>query len=317
MPYQSRLEPLCQDIAKWKQEGACVVLLTGGEARGRRLQTALAAQHVPASYCATLDGNLIAREVLLLPVSYTKGFVNLPAGLCVISDSDIYGTAYQRARKKQTAGERIASFTDLKAGDYVVHDLHGVGLYQGRGAAGKRRRQARLPADSVRGKRQALRACRPVRPGAPSSSARENAAPKLNRLGGQEWERQKSKVKSGLKKLAFDLAELYARRSKETGYAFSHDNPWQREFEDLFPYELTEDQQKSVAQIEADMESPRNMDRLLCGDVGYGKTEVALRAAFKAVVEGKQVAILAPTTILVQQHYNTIKKRFAGFACEV
>ena len=108
-----------------------MVLLTGGEARGRRLQTALAAQRVPASYCATLDGNLIAREVLLLPVSYTKGFVNLPAGLCVISDSDIYGTAYQRARKKQTAGERIASFTDLKAGDYVVHDLHGVGLFKG------------------------------------------------------------------------------------------------------------------------------------------------------------------------------------------
>ena len=128
----------------------------------------------------------------------------------------------------------------------------------------------------------------------------EQSLPKLNRLGGGEWEKQKSKVKASLKKLAFDLAELYARRARETGYAFSHDNPWQQEFEDLFPYELTEDQQKSVAQIEADMESPRNMDRLLCGDVGYGKTEVALRAAFKAVVDGKQVAILAPTTILVQ-----------------
>ena len=312
MPYQSRLEPLCQDIAKWKQEGACVVLLTGGEARGRRLQTALAAQHVPASYCATLDGNLIAREVLLLPVSYTKGFVNLPAGLCVISDSDIYGTAYQRARKKQTAGERIASFTDLKAGDYVVHDLHGVGLFKG---------VVQLENDGARRDYLLIQYAGNDKLYVPADQfdrvtkfiGSENAAPKLNRLGGQEWERQKSKVKSGLKKLAFDLAELYARRSKETGYAFSHDNPWQREFEDLFPYELTEDQQKSVAQIEADMESPRNMDRLLCGDVGYGKTEVALRAAFKAVVEGKQVAILAPTTILVQQHYNTIKKRFAGF----
>ena len=312
MPYQSRLEPLCQDIAKWKQEGACVVLLTGGEARGRRLQTALAAQRVPASYCATLDGNLIAREVLLLPVSYTKGFVNLPAGLCVISDSDIYGTAYQRARKKQTAGERIASFTDLKAGDYVVHDLHGVGLFKG---------VVQLENDGARRDYLLIQYAGNDKLYVPADQfdrvtkfiGSENAAPKLNRLGGQEWERQKSKVKSGLKKLAFDLAELYARRSKETGYAFSHDNPWQREFEDLFPYELTEDQQKSVAQIEADMESPRNMDRLLCGDVGYGKTEVALRAAFKAVVEGKQVAILAPTTILVQQHYNTIKKRFAGF----
>ena len=287
MPYQSRLGPLCQDIAKWKQEGACVVLLTGGEARGRRLQTALAAQNMPASYCATLDGNLIAREVLLLPVSYTKGFVNLPAGLCVISDSDIYGTAYQRARKKQTAGERIASFTDLKAGDYVVHDLHGVGLFKG---------VVQLENDGARRDYLLIQYAGNDKLYVPADQfdrvtkfiGAENAAPKLNRLGGQEWERQKTKVKSGLKKLAFDLAELYARRSKETGYAFSHDNPWQQEFEDMFPYELTEDQQKSVAQIEADMESPRNMDRLLCGDVGYGKTEVALRAAFKAVVEGKQ-----------------------------
>ena len=312
MPYQSRLEPLCQDIAKWKQEGACVVLLTGGEARGRRLQTALAAQNMPSSYCATLDGNLIAREVLLLPVSYTKGFVHLSAGLCVISDSDIYGTAYQRARKKQTAGERIASFTDLKAGDYVVHDLHGVGLFRG---------VVQLENDGAKRDYLLIQYAGNDKLYVPADQfdrvtkfiGSENATPKLNRLGGQEWERQKTKVKAGLKKLAFDLAELYAKRSRETGYAFSHDNPWQQEFEDMFPYELTEDQQKSVAQIEADMESPRNMDRLLCGDVGYGKTEVALRAAFKAVVEGKQVAILAPTTILVQQHYNTIKKRFAGF----
>lgn len=312
MPYQSRLEPLCQDIAKWKQEGACVVLLTGGEARGQRLQRALGEQGMPASLCATLDGNLIAREALLLPVAYTKGFLHPEANLCVISDSDIYGTAYQRARKKQTAGERIASFTDLKTGDYVVHDLHGVGLFQG---------VVQMDSDGAKRDYLLIQYAGSDKLYVPADQfdrvtkfiGAEHAAPKLNRLGGQEWERQKSKVKSGLKKLAFDLAELYAKRSQNNGYAFSHDNPWQREFEDMFPYELTEDQQKSVAQIEADMESPRNMDRLLCGDVGYGKTEVALRAAFKAVVEGKQVAILAPTTILVQQHYNTIKKRFAGF----
>ncbi|MDD3411520.1 MAG: transcription-repair coupling factor, partial [Eubacteriales bacterium] len=145
----------------------------------------------------------------------------------------------------------------------------------------------------------------------------EQNPPKLNRLGGQEWEKQKSKVKAGLKKLAFDLAELYARRQLQNGFAFSHDTPWQQEFEDGFPYELTADQQQSVAQIESDMESAHNMDRLLCGDVGYGKTEVALRAAFKAVVDSKQVAFLAPTTILAQQHYNTVKKRFAGFPVTV
>ncbi len=316
MPYQSRLEPLRDDIRQWKEQGMSIVLLTGGEARGRRLQRALEEQGVPSSYADSLDGNLIRREVVLLPVAYTKGFIHPAAGLCLISDTDIYGTAYQRARKKQNAGERIASFTDLKVGDYVVHDLHGVGLYKG---------VVQLENDGAKRDYLLIQYAGSDKLYVPADQfdrvtkfiGAEHTLPKLNRLGGQEWERQKSKVKAGLKKLAFDLAELYAKRAKTNGYAFSHQNPWQQEFEDLFPYELTEDQQKSVAQIEADMESPRNMDRLLCGDVGYGKTEVALRAAFKALVDGKQVAILAPTTILVQQHYNTIKKRFAGFPVKI
>ncbi len=318
MPYQSRLEPLCKDIAAWKEQGCAIVLLTGGEARGRRLLKALSEQGVQGVYADSLDGNLIAREVVLLPVTYSRGFLHPEAKLCVVSDTDIYGTAYQRARKKQNAGERIASFTDLKPGDYVVHDFHGVGLYQGviqMASEGVKRDylliqyagvdKLYVPTDQFDRVQKFIGA--------------EHSAPKLNRLGGGEWERQKSKVKAGLKKLAFDLAELYAKRREPNGYAFSHDTPWQSEFEDLFPYELTADQQQSVADIETDMESARNMDRLLCGDVGYGKTEVALRAAFKAVIEGKQVAILAPTTILVQQHYNTVKKRFSGFpvACEM
>lgn len=312
MPYQSRLAPLCEDIAKWKEEGCAVILLTGGEARGRRLQKALGEQGVPSSYAESLDGNLVVRETILLPVTYSKGFLHPAAGLCVVSDTDIYGTAYQRARRKQNAGERIASFTDLKTGDYVVHDLHGVGLYQG---------VVQMENDGVKRDYLLIQYAGNDKLYVPADQfdrvqkfiGAEHAAPKLNRLGGAEWEKQKSRVKAGLKKLAFDLVELYARRARNTGYAFSHDNPWRQEFEDMFPYELTADQQQCVAQIEADMESPRNMDRLLCGDVGYGKTEVALRAAFKAVVEGKQVAILAPTTILVQQHYHTIKKRFSGF----
>ena len=312
MPYQSRLEPLGQDIARWREAGYTILLLTGGEARGLRLQRALEDQKIYATYCDRLDGNLIHREVLLLPVAYQKGFIHPAAKLALLSDSDIYGSAYQRARKKQTAGERIASFTDLKPGDYVVHDLHGVGIFKG---------IVQLASEGAKRDYLLIQYAGSDKLYVPTDQfdrvtkfiGAEHSLPKLNRLGGGEWEKQKSKVKASLKKLAFDLAELYAKRSKNTGYAFSHDNPWQQEFEELFPYELTEDQQKSVAQIEADMESPRNMDRLLCGDVGYGKTEVALRAAFKAVVDGKQVAILAPTTILVQQHYNTIKKRFAGF----
>jgi len=312
MPYQSRLEPLCKDLAVWREKGCAIVILTGGENRGRRLQKALADLGAPSVYADSLDGNLIAGETMLLPVSYSKGFLRLRAGLCIIADSDLYGTAYQRARKKQKAGERIASFTDLTPGDYVVHDFHGVGLYQGivqvSGDDAKRdyllihfagNDKLYVPTDQFDRVQKFIGA--------------EHSPPKLNRLGGAEWQRQKSKVKAGLKALAFDLAELYAKRRQLTGYSFSKDTPWQREFEDVFPYELTADQEQSVADIEADMESNRNMDRLLCGDVGYGKTEVALRAAFKAVIEGKQVAILAPTTILVQQHFHTIKKRFSGF----
>ena len=312
MPYQSRLEPLCKDIAQWKAQGYAIVLLTGGEARGRRLLRALAEQNTPAVYSETLDGNLIASEVVLLPVTISKGFRHPAARLCVVSDTDLYGTSYQRAKKHQSAGERIASFTDLKPGDYVVHDIHGVGIFDG---------VVHLSTEGVKRDYLLIRYLGSDKLYVPTDQfdrvqkfiGAEHSAPKLNRLGGGEWERQKSKVKAGLKKLAFDLAELYASRQNHRGYAFAHETPWQREFEDMFPYELTADQQQSVEQIFADMESPRNMDRLLCGDVGYGKTEVALRAAFKAVLDGKQVAILAPTTILVQQHYNTIKKRFAGF----
>ncbi|MBE5795578.1 MAG: transcription-repair coupling factor [Clostridiales bacterium] len=316
LPYQSRLEPLCNDIKKWKEQNCAIVLLCGGEARALRLQKALSERGMPSSYAETLDGNVITREVILLPVSYTKGFLNMGARLCLISDTDLYGSAYHKARKKSNAGERISSFTDLKPGDYIVHDLHGVGIYQGvtqMNDEGVKRDyliihyagsdKLYVPADQFDRVQKYIGA--------------EAALPKLNKLGGSEWQRQKSRVKGQLKKLAFDLVALYAKRAQENGYAFSHENPWQREFEDAFPYELTDDQQRSVAQIEEDMESARNMDRLLCGDVGYGKTEVALRAAFKCVVEGKQVAILAPTTILVQQHYNTIRKRFSGFPAKV
>lgn len=312
MPYQSRLEPLCKDIADWKAQGCAIVLLTGGEARGRRLLRALQEQGTPAVYSETLDGNLIVGEVILLPVTISKGFRHIAARLCLVSDNDLYGTSYQRAKKRQSAGERIASFTDLKPGDYVVHDIHGVGIFDG---------VVQLNTEGVKRDYLLIRYLGNDKLYVPTDQfdrvqkfiGAEHSAPKLNKLGGGEWERQKSKVKAGLKKLAFDLSELYASRQKNTGFAFSHETPWQREFEDMFPYELTADQQQSVEQIFEDMESPRNMDRLLCGDVGYGKTEVALRAAFKVVLDGKQVAILAPTTILVQQHLNTVKKRFAGF----
>jgi transcription-repair coupling factor (superfamily II helicase) len=318
MPYNGRLEPLSSDIAAWREQGCAVALLTGGEARGRRLLRALEQQNVTAEYLETADRPLKPGEVILLPISVHKGFRNAAAGLCVVSDSDLYGSAYQRVQKRHAAGEHIASFTDLKTGDYVVHELHGIGVYDG---------VVQLTTEGVTRDYLLIKYLGSDKLYVPTDQfdrvqkfiGAQNSPPKLNRLGGGAWEKQKSKVKAGLKELAFDLAALYAARQTQSGFAFSRDLPWQREFEELFPYELTEDQQKSVEQIFTDMESHRSMDRLLCGDVGYGKTEVALRAAFKAVLDGKQVAILAPTTILVQQHMVTMKKRFAGFpvTCEM
>lgn len=314
--YQSQMRKLAEDVLKWKNQGQSVILLAGGEARGKRLQEVLSEEKVSCVYADALDGNLITREVVLLPVSFSKGFVHALAGLVVISDADIYGTAYQRSRVKKNASEKIASFTDLKQGDAVVHELHGIGIFRGIvQRTGSNSTRDYLLIEYAEGDKLYVPADQFDRIGKYIGS--EQGMPKLNYLGGGEWIRQKNKVRSTLKELAFNLAELYAKRAKSTGYAFSSENPWQKEFDDRFPFELTEDQEKSVAEIEADMESPHNMDRLLCGDVGYGKTEVALRAAFKCVTEGKQVAMLAPTTILVQQHFNTIRKRFDGFPVHI
>ena len=310
--YQSNLKDLAEDLSKWREEGYCTALLTGGTARGKRLEKALSEMSVPAVFTETLENNLIIGEVLLLPMTLSKGFVWPEAKLALVADSDIYGAGYRKARTRRNTGERIAAFTDLNVGDYVVHETHGVGIYQGTirlQSEGTDRDylyiqyqgndKLYVPTDQLDRVQRFI--------------GSQGQAPKLNKLGGGEWQRQKAKVKAGIKAMAFDLVKLYGMRQAQKGHAFSKDTPWQRQFEDNFPYELTPDQQQSIFDITRDMESTINMDRLLCGDVGYGKTEVALRAAFKAVMDNKQVAFLAPTTILAQQHYNTILKRFSGF----
>ena len=295
--------------------GYRVAVLCGGVARGQRLAAALEEHDVAASFAEKID-KLPEECVQVLPGTLTHGFIWEEARLIVVSDTDVYGTGYRKAKKRQAAGEKIAAFTDLKPGDFVVHEEHGVGIYLGTAQmknGGTRRDYLQIQyqgSDKLYVPIEALsRVQRYI--GNPANP------PKLNKLGGGDWQKQKAKVKEGLKKMAFDLVKLYARRSQETGFAFSADTPWQREFEDMFPYELTPDQEQSVKEITADMESPRNMDRLLCGDVGYGKTEVSLRAAFKALMDSKQVAILAPTTILAQQHYNTFVQRMKDFPVRV
>ena len=306
--YGGQIRLLKNDLTAWREKGYRVFLLSGGAARGKRLSESLAelGESVRFSEEETL---LKPGEALILPRTLSRGFLLEESGAAVVSDADIWGESYRKTKSRKYSGERISTFTDLKVGDFVVHEDHGVGLYQGITriqSEGAWRDYLLIHYDGndklyVPVEQLDRVQCYIGNPGQP---------PKLNRLGGGEWARQKGRVKATLKTLAFDLKALYAERSRNTGHAFGPETPWQREFADEFPWELTPDQEQSVREINADMESTRNMDRLLCGDVGYGKTEVSLRAAFKAIVDNKQVALLAPTTILVQQHYNTILKRF-------
>ncbi len=313
--YSGQVKLLAEDCREWIAAGHRIALLCGGVARGQRLENSLREMDVAAHFTEE-SGELPIGQVTILPGTLAKGFIWPDAGLVVVSDTDVYGAGYRKVKKRSHSGEKIAAFTDLKPGDYVVHEEYGVGVFLGTTqirVGGVRRDYLQiqyLGSDKLNVPIEQLdRVQRYI--GNPQNP------PKLNSLGNSEWQKQKAKVREGLKAIAFDLVKLYATRSKATGFAFSPDTPWQREFEDMFPYELTPDQAQSVMEITADMESPKNMDRLLCGDVGYGKTEVSLRAAFKALMDDKQVAILAPTTILAQQHYNTVLKRFKGFPVRV
>lgn len=313
--YQSQIRSLAADVRQWLEQENTVILLSGSTARGQRLQATLSEFGITSRFSESGE-DIEDRSVTILPITLSRGFLSKEAHLVLVSDTDIYGASYHRARSRQKTGEKISSFTELHPGDLVVHVDHGVGIFQG---------TIQMTADGAvhdylliqyQGHdklyvpiEQFSRVQRYI--------GNPNNPPKLNSIGGRDWAKQKSRVKEGLRKMAFSLAELYARRSQNTGHAFPPDSIWQNQFNDQFPYELTPDQAQSIQEINADMESSHNMDRLLCGDVGYGKTEVSLRAAFKCIMDNRQVAMLAPTTILVQQHYNTILKRFSGFPVKV
>ncbi len=311
--YVSRFKELAGDLTAWEQEGRLTLLMAGGEARSRRLQTALneLGCQVPGE-----EGELAAGQAAIWPLTLSRGFTLRDFPLAVIADSDLFGSGYRKTRTRKSAGERIEAFTDLKEGDYVVHEAHGVGIFRG---------TVRLQSEGTYRDYLLIQYQGNDKLYVPTDQfdrvqkfiGSQDNPPPLNSLNGGEWDRQKKKVKAGLKKLAFDLVALYATRQSTPGHAFAPISPWERQFEDAFPYELTPDQEKAVADITRDMEAPTNMDRLVCGDVGYGKTEVALRAAMKAVMDGKQVALLAPTTILAQQHYYTMLRRFQDYPVEI
>ena len=313
--YVSRFKELGTDLQRLMKDGYAVLLMAGGEARSQRLQTALSGLGVQTAN-AEKNTALSAGQATLWPVTLSMGFTLPECKLAILADSDIYGAGYRKTRARHTAGERIEAFTDLKVGDYVVHEAHGVGIFQG---------TARIQSEGTYRDYLLIQYQGNDKLYVPTDQfdrvqkfiGGQDNPPPLNSLNSGTWEKQKSKVKAGLKKLAFDLVKLYADRKNTPGYAFAPATPWQRQFEDAFPFQLTPDQEKAVQDISADMEAPTNMDRLVCGDVGYGKTEVALRAAMKAVMDGKQVALLAPTTILAQQHYYTLVDRFKDYPVNI
>ena len=314
--YGGQTREMCADVSRWMQDGWRIVMLSGGTARGERLRASFEDEGIRTAFDELGERAPAAGECRIYPLTLSAGFQYPQMKLAVIACGDVYGAKGAKGRAKKKEGSKIASFTDLNVGDYVVHETHGIGIYQGtkrltsEGASRDYLVVQYLGSDKLYVPADHLDRIQKYIGGG------EGAAPKLSRLGGKDWDKQKSKVRESLKALAFDLVQLYAERQKNKGHAFGKDTLWQQEFEENFPYEETPDQLQATEEIKRDMEREEPMDRLLCGDVGYGKTEVALRAAFKAVMDGRQVAILAPTTILAQQHYNTLMRRFEGFPVE-
>ena len=315
--YMGSFDLLAQDLLKYRKRGYRVIVLSGSRTRAKRLAQDLSGLDVPAFYTENQDYEVQKGQIVVLYGHASRGFEYPLIRLAVITETDIFGKKQQRKRKKRTrySGEKIASFAELHVGDYVVHENRGLAIYKGI----EQVRVDDVMKDYIKleykdGNLYVLATQLDV---LQKYSGAEGAALKLNKLGGQDWAKTKARVRGSVKNIAKDLVALYAEREAKDGFVYSPDTEWQREFEELFPYEETEDQLQAIEDTKRDMESRKIMDRLICGDVGYGKTEIALRAAFKAVMDGKQVAYLVPTTILAQQHYRTFLQRMKDFAVRV
>lgn len=300
--YNGRFDDLVKDLQRYQKEGWEVTICTASALRADRLIRDLQEKGI---------------EPNVRTGAIRTGFSYPDLKFCVISEVDIFGIRRTARRKrKRYSGDPIRDFTDLNIGDYVVHEQHGVGIYRG---------IERITVDDTEkdymkidyAGNASLYVLATQFDKIQKYSGSEGAKPKLHKLGSKEWSNTKSRVRASVRDIAEELVALYAERQKSAGHPFMPDTVWQREFEEEFEFEETEDQLRAIDAVKADMESSRIMDRLICGDVGFGKTEVALRAVFKAVQEGKQAAFLVPTTILAQQHYNTIVNRMRGYPVTV
>lgn len=311
--YSGNEQLLCDDINSWREQGYTTVICAGSHAK--RLQDRLQDLELLLPVISGLNRSLIPGETMITDTQLARGYLCPVSKLAVVSEAELYGSVN---RKKSSGKKRPQlAFSELSTGDLIVHELYGIGRFAGIETltVGTEKTpkdymllcysggdKLYIPTDQLDRVQKYI-------------GGAEDA--KLSKLGNGDWQKTVTRTKESVKKLAFDLVKLYGERNKRKGFKFSPDTPWQRKLEDSFPYTETDDQLRSIEEIKSDMQSERVMDRLLCGDVGYGKTEVALRACFKAVQDSKQAAILVPTTILAQQHYNTLASRFAGFPVEV
>ncbi len=315
--YNHSFELLVKDLKRYAKSGYRMILLCPSRTRAKRLAEDLRQEQLTAIYTQDPFRGPLVGEIILYHGTIKRGFEYPLLKFVVISESDIFGKVKKKKKKiKQYEGTKIRDFTELKVGDYVVHETHGLGIYRGI----EKVEVEKIVKDYMKieyrdgGNLYILATGLDLIQKYASSDAK---SPKLNKLGTKEWQKTKTKVRGAVSEIAKELVELYAIRQQKQGFSFGKDTVWQREFEEMFIFEETEDQLNAIEDTKADMESNRIMDRLICGDVGYGKTEIAIRAAFKAVQDGKQVAFLVPTTILAQQHYNNFVQRMKEFPVRI
>mgnify|MGYP000017078719 CR=1 FL=1 len=315
--YNNSFEYLADDINKYKRTGYRVVLVCNSRTRAARIVADLEELGTRSYFSEDYDKEIMPGTVMVTYGNIHRGFEYPLIGFVIITENDIFTSRTRKKQKKKYEGRSIAGFNELNVGDYVVHEMHGLGVYKGiEKITVEGVEKDYIKIEYAGNSNLYVLATQLDRLQKYAASDTEKK-PKLNKLGSVEWNKTKAKVHGAVEEIAKDLVELYSIRQNQKGYAFGPDTVWQKEFEEMFPYEETDDQLNAIADTKADMESTRIMDRLICGDVGYGKTEVAIRAAFKAVQEGKQVAYLVPTTILAQQHFNTFEQRMKNFPLKV
>ena len=317
--YGGSAEQAAEDVRHYLSTGFAVLVLSGDARRAAIMASFFDGKGIKARTAGELAALPARGECLIVPGGLSSGLEYPSARLAVLTDTQIAAGGYRRAkrRKKPSMGERIGSCADLAVGDLVVHENHGIGRFAG---------IVRMPVDGAQ--KDYMKICYAGTDTlyVPATQldlvskyvgAGEDRPVRLSKMGGTDWQRTKSRAKAAAKQLARGLIQLYAERARQKGHAFAPDSPWQTEFEERFGFEETADQLRCVEEIKGDMEKPVPMDRLLCGDVGYGKTEVALRAVMKCILDGMQAAILVPTTVLAQQHYQTAMQRFFGYPVQI